>query len=234
MPELLPYEKYRSAVRYIMGFVSFVFIIVLVFIFPAISNLNQEHHLGVGKVLIFVVTTGSVYTVLFNLSLSLYENYLWKWHSKRHNYNGFWKMTIRYEFLERISNTDKKIELPYIFESVFRIEQSVFDLRFSEGFSAPNEVWRDKSLRLTETGINMSYQVDRTDKKQSDPLPAKMIGYESVEVLERDENEYPKHMKGRQYHAALPDTCLYRGSTEYSKISKFEYDRLLRELKRNQ
>lgn len=41
-------------------------------------------------------------------------------------------------------------------------------------------------------------------------------------------------MQGRQYHVALPDVPLYRGTTTYERINKSEYKILLEEMRSNE
>lgn len=227
----MPTDKYVAVIRVIMGVVSFVFVVVLVFVYPYTISLTESESLGETGFLFFLISLGSIYTLIFSVMLTSYEHFFWKLHSRKNDYSGFWKMVIRYEFLERDNTNRSRVPLPYIFESVFKIEQSIFELRFSEGFSAENEIWRDQSLRLVENGIKMSYKVHRTDKSLTDPIPSEMIGYEEVDVLERDNLGRPKYMTGRMYHACIPNTALYRGSTTYERVSKKEYQSLLRKMR---
>lgn len=220
-------KNYKNAVQVIMGITSTLFVYIMTIIYPEVlANPKKFGNNG-----IFIITLSTIYTVFFSFILLLYEKFIWKMLNRSSNFNGCWKMVIKYEFLEKEIENSEKLELPYIFESVFRIKQTPFNFSFSEGFSAPNEVWREKSVYVSNQGINMSYEVHRTDKKMTDALPAHMIGFEEINVTERDFWGRPKYMVGRLYHAALPDVPLYRGSTTYERISTSKYNALLEKMR---
>ncbi len=215
-----------------MGYVSFIFVLILVFVYPIIMSEKNGVPLGTPTLLIFVLTLSAVYTGIFSIITYIYERLLWKLFNPRYNFSGHWHMKITYEFLERKSSRlQDKLNLPYSFESVFVVRQNIVDLSFAEGFSAPNEIWRDTSLRLTSDGICMSYEVNRTDRTLNDALPPRMLGLETVEVTERDRLGRPKFMIGRMYHAAIPETALYRGTTTYQRIKRSRYKALLEQMR---
>ena len=225
------YRKYKRATRIIMGITASIFVYVLNVVYPWLTAQTSF----ISQTLLFVVALGASYTIFFSVIMTIYEKYIWRLINPKYDYNGYWKMKITYEFLERktTKRNVEKIELPYTFESVFKIEQSLFDLHFTEGFSAPNETWTDKSLRITENGFNMSYEINRSDKKPSDYLPSRTLGYEEILVTEKSFWGKPIYLEGRHYHVALPDVPLYRGTTKYEKISNSEYSSLLENMRNN-
>jgi len=234
---MILYIKYKRATRWVMGITSLIFVFVIKVLYPWASHLDSDAITLTSKTLLFIVTVGGFYTVLFSMVLTIYEKYIWRLLITKYDYNGYWKMKITYEFNERKSlkcNTRDGFNLPYVFESVFKIEQNLFGLKFTEGFSAKNETWEDKSLRILENGFNMSYEINRSDKKPTDSLPSRTLGYEEVIITSRNFFGNPIYMQGRQYHVALPDVPLYRGTTTYERINKSEYKILLEEMRSNE
>jgi len=232
---LILYRQYKRATRIIMGITTLLFLYVLKVGYPYLATLDTNETSFIAKSLMFILAVGAIYTFFFSLMMSLYEKYLWRLLNPNFDYNGYWKMKITYEFLERKSRkrNNNYINLPYTFESVFKIEQDTFDLYFSEGFSAPNETWLDKSLRVNNNGFNMSYEINRSDKRPSDSLSSRVLGYEEVLITDKNFFGQPIYLEGRFYHVSLPDIPLYRGTTKYEKISKSEYRDLLDIMRNN-
>ena len=218
-----------------MGVTTLLFLFVLKVGYPYLLELNTVETSLTNKSLLFIVAVGTTYTIFFSLIMSLYENYLWRLLNPNFDYNGYWKMKITYEFLERKSTkrNSTSLSLPYTFESVFKIEQDTFDLHFTEGFSALNETWVDKSLRITNNGFNINYEINRSDKKPSDSLPSRVLGYEEVLITEKNFFRQPIYLEGIFQHVSLPDIPLYRGTTKYEKISQSDYRGLLDKMRKN-
>ena len=225
------FEKYKHATRVIVGFMSAVFVYIMTVVYPhAIKQGSSNASLAV-----FVLTYSGIYTLFYILAVWLYETVGWKLVHRRDNYSGSWEEWITYEFLERRGRSCREdLTLPFTFYSVFKIEQTATSLRFPEGYSAPNEVWKDRTSRLTADGIDMSYEVTRADKTPQNALPPQTYGFEIIRVTEFDRWGRPSTMAGTLYHAALPDINLFRGRTLYKRISSKKYARLLKNLNTGQ
>lgn len=223
---LLPYQNYQIFVRLAMAMIASIILFFLKgyysFLVDSPTDLNQDKS---GLVFSFI-SSSAVYAGIYGAILYVYENYFWRWHNRHYDFNGYWEMKIEYQYLERPSGGDV-LDLPHVFESVFCIKQSLFDLSFPEGFSAKNEIWQDRSLRLTKNGIDMSYEVIRSDKCLTDPLPARTVGFESIIVQSRGFLGIPIYMIGNFYHSALPVSALYRGTTTYNRIKKDKYHEMI-------
>lgn len=226
-------ERYKRTVNWCIGLTALVFVIVLNFVYPWMLELQNNSQDDTAKIILFFLSVGSVYTAFFIVPLKIYETILWKILNRNQNYNGYWLVTVVYTHLERPQlNPKDRLNLPYRFCSVFRIDQSLFDLRFVDGYSAPNETWRDTSMRLSEDGFMMSYQIDRQGKSYQDSIPPCMWGLEKVYVQRRSGLGAPVYLEGHMYHASLPDTALYRGTVSYEKCSRKEYLRFIQEAKK--
>src|SRR5580704_10263293 len=93
-----------------------------------------------GRVAVFVLTSAGIYSAVYLALIAAYEHWWWRLLHRAENYSGYWAMTITYEFLERPNpNGGTPLQLPYAFDSAFKISQSATHLGFPEGYSAPNE-----------------------------------------------------------------------------------------------
>ena len=221
------FEKYKHATQVIVGVMSTIFVYIMTIVYPAVIKKPSSDTAEI----LFILGLGSIYSIFYIVCMWFYENFAWKLIHIRDNYSGYWDMYVTYEFLERSGRyCQAELDLPFTFHSAFKIEQSATTLRFPEGYSAPNEIWKDRATRLTADGIDMSYEVTRSDKSLSDALPPQSFGFEIVRVTEFGRLGRPAAMAGTMFHAALPDISLYRGHTQYRRVSAKRYATLLREL----
>ena len=192
-------------------------------------------HLGegtlVGSFALFLLSLSAVYTTAYALPLLLYKHALWRILFRRFVFDGYWHMTITYDACEKARHPGDSlppIPLPFSYTSAVRIVQDAFSIRFESGHSRPNERLTARTVALVGEGLEYIYEVERSLPSGS-PLASKVL---SVGVLSATRREFGRPVEGMSmlYHCCLPDQPLYRGHAQWKRLTRREYNKLLRHL----
>ena len=93
------------------------------------------------------------------------------------------------------------------------------------------EIWKTRHAAVVGEQLEFVYETNRSLPECS-PLPKNSVGFEELTVTERSRLGTPNRGRSQFWHVCLPAEPLYQGQVVWERLSRLEFNKVLREIEK--